>query len=238
MEKKICTDCKIEKSIDQFKSKVGRDLKTCLHCRTIKNKKCIHNKYKYNCVYCHPSLFCEHKKNKYCCKECDGSKVCEHKKIKNSCKECGIGYCEHNQQKHRCIKCKGSSICEHNVIKYCCKKCNGSAICQHNSQKGRCKLCKNAKLITIQKMIYHSKENDIKYNRYDANNFIDKCFIEMLMDESLLCHYCEIQMQLIEYNDTLCTIERLDNSIGHIKSNCVLACKKCNLSRGGRIGNK
>ena len=29
----------------------------------------------------------------------------------------------------------------------------------------------------------------------------------------------------------LATIERLDNSIGHIKSNCVLCCMQCNKSR-------
>ena len=40
-------------------------------------------------------------------------------------------------------------------------------------------------------------------------------------------------MQLINYDDTLVTIERLDNKIGHIKANCVLACRKCNCSRVG-----
>ena len=33
-----------------------------------------------------------------------------------------------------------------------------------------------------------------------------------------------------EYQDDLASIERLDNSIGHIKSNCVLCCLKCNKS--------
>ena len=83
-------------------------------------------------------------------------------------------------------------------------------------------------------MIRHSKEADIKKDLYDANNFIDYCFISSLVDESTKCYYCKVQMQFIEYNSTLCTIERLDNKIGHIKSNCVLACRTCNVSRVGQ----
>jgi hypothetical protein len=83
-------------------------------------------------------------------------------------------------------------------------------------------------------MIKHSKHRDKKSNLYDPNNFIDKCFLKGLMDESMQCYYCSIIMQLINYNDSLCTIERLNNQIGHIKSNCVLACRKCNISRVGQ----
>jgi hypothetical protein len=144
--------------------------------------------------------------------------------------------CSHGKQKQKCKFCGGSSICKHGKQKQKCKFCGGSAICQHRKQKYQCRnCCKDVIKLTIRKMINNSKTKDIKYNKYDANNFIDKCFLEMLMDESMNCHYCNIEMQLIEYNDTLCTIERKDNSIGHIKSNCVLACRKCNLSK---VGNK
>ena len=37
-----------------------------------------------------------------------------------------------------------------------------------------------------------------------------------------------VNLQYTEYQDDLATIERLDNSIDHIKSNCVLCCSKCN----------
>lgn len=57
---------------------------------------------------------------------------------------------------------------------------------------------------------------------------------EMLMDESMQCYYCHKEMQLTEYNDTLGTIERFNNTIGHIKSNCVLACRKCNNMKIGQ----
>lgn len=82
----------------------------------------------------------------------------------------------------------------------------------------------------IQKtMITHSRQTDRKYNRYDPDNFIDKCFLEGLFEENDTCHYCSVKFTYNERCDTLVTIERLNNNIGHIKSNCVLACWKCNL---------
>ena len=70
-------------------------------------------------------------------------------------------------------------------------------------------------------------------NIYDADRFIDKCFMEGLVEDYKQCYYgdCEVNLQYTEYQDDLATIERLDNSIGHIKSNCVLCCLKCNLSK-------
>ena len=69
-------------------------------------------------------------------------------------------------------------------------------------------------------------------NIYDADRFIDKCFLEGLVEEYKQCYYgdCEVNLQYTEYQDDLASIERLDNSIGHIKSNCVLCCLKCNKS--------
>ena len=70
-------------------------------------------------------------------------------------------------------------------------------------------------------------------NIYDADRSIDKCFLKGLIEDYNQCYYrdCEVNLQYTEYQDDLATIERLDNSIGHIKSNCVLCCLKCNLSK-------
>ncbi len=137
----------------------------------------------------------------------------------------------------RCRNIKSKKIdpdrCLH--AKVTCRICGGPGRCLHNNMKAICKLCNNPKKLVISKMISNSKQSDIYYNRYNANKFIDKCFIEMLMDESMQCHYCKCEMHLMEKNDTKCTIERLDNSIGHIKSNCVLACQKCNFSKNKRL---
>jgi hypothetical protein len=82
-------------------------------------------------------------------------------------------------------------------------------------------------------MIKCSKTSDKKFNRYDANNFIDKCFLEGLVEEYTQCYWkdCKVQLQYVEYRHDLATVERLNNSIGHIKSNCVIACLRCNNMR-------
>ena len=61
-------------------------------------------------------------------------------------------------------------------------------------------------------------------NIYDADRFIDKCFLEGLVEDYKQCYYgdCEVNLQYTEYRNDLASIERIDNSIGHIKSNCVL----------------
>jgi hypothetical protein len=84
------------------------------------------------------------------------------------------------------------------------------------------------------RIIKNSQKSDIKNKRYDAKNFIDYPFIETLISNSNKCHYCQVEMQFLDFNDTLCTIERLDNNIGHVKVNCVIACKKCNIKRVGQ----
>jgi len=139
--------------------------------------------------------------------------------------------CPHGKQKSRCFDCGGSELCEHNRFKFQCIACDGSNICIHNKQRCFCKICSNPLKITIRNWITNSKESDKKYNRYDADRFIDKCFLKELVKDYPNCFYCEVELQYINNNDTLATIERLDNSVGHIKSNCVLACRKCNLSR-------
>ena len=70
-------------------------------------------------------------------------------------------------------------------------------------------------------------------NIYDADRFIDKCFLEGLVEDYKQCYYgdCKVNLQYTEYRNDLASIERLDNSIGHIKSNCVLCCLKCNVSK-------
>jgi hypothetical protein len=256
-ELKMCQRCRSIKAKSNYKPKKcphNRRKSQCKQCGG--SQICEHNRHKSSCKECGGSQICEHHRLKSGCKECGGVSICEHNRIKSRCKECGGGSicehnrlksqckecggsqrCEHNRMKSGCKECGGSQICEHNRIKSRCKECGGGSICEHNRMKSQCKDCSDAKKITIQSMIKHSKEKDLKINKYDANNFIDKCFIEMLMDESMKCYYCKIEMQLKEYNSTLCTIERLDNGIGHIKSNCVLACKKCNVSKFGQRNN-
>lgn len=257
-QKKKCIRCKNEKQMNEFLSDAGRTLKTCKRCRDLKNtnrekNKCIHNLQKSQCPECGGTSTCVHKKIKWRCKDCGGKSLCEHGKRKDNCNLCGgPAFCEHQKQKRYCKECDGSGLCQHKKIKsecipcggsaYCkhqkqkryCKECGGNSLCEHQKAKLTCKLCTNPKKILIQRVIMDSRKGDKKNNRYDANNFIDKCFLEMLMEESMSCYYCHCQMQFVDYSENMCTIERLDNSIGHTKANCVLACRKCNFSGVGQ----
>jgi len=148
-------------------------------------------------------------------------------------------FIKNNRLLKTCINCRNNSknfrlkhqMCIHNLQKYFCRKCDGTQICKDNKQIYLCKKCSNPISVSIRQWIFTSKQSDKKYNRYDADRFIDKCFLKELVKDYPNCYYCEVQLQYFDFNDTLATIERLDNSKGHIKSNCVIACRKCNLSR-------
>jgi len=160
---------------------------------------------------------CIHNLYKYFCNECGGSQICKHNNQKSKCIDCGgIGICKHNRQKYKCIDCGGSDVCKHKLQRYYCKTCSDPI------------------KVSIQCWIMNSKQSDKKRNHFDADRFIDKCFLKELIKDYRNCYYCEVELQYVDNNNTLATIERLDNSIGHIKSNCVLACRQCNLSRVGQ----
>jgi hypothetical protein len=195
-----CKRCGTYRYSSQFFSK-GRELKTCQVCRD--NEKISRERNK-----------CPHGRKRNMCKECNGASICPHGRVKNKCKECN-----------------GACICKHGRQRSQCKECNGGSICKHNRIRNKCKDCMNdeEKIEFIQKrMILNSRKADKKSNRYDADNFIDKCFLEGLFEDSQNCHYCGVEFTCNERIGTLVTIERLNNSIGHIKSNCVLACWDCN----------
>ena len=174
---------------------------------------------------------CGHGKYKYRCRECGGSQICPHNRQKQTCKDCGGSkICRHNRQKNQCKDCGGTQICPHNRQKAHCKECKGSQICAHNRQKSHCKKCIDPVKVNIEQWIFNSRQHDKMRNIYDADRFIDKCFLKGLIEDYKQCYYgdCEVNLQYTEYRNDLASIERLDNSIGHIKSNCVLCCLKCN----------
>ena len=102
---------------------------------------------------------------------------------------------------------------------------------EHYSQYIETYKIENKRHMRLMQMIISHKKKDVKYNRYDANNFIDVQFIELLIEESKsICCYCNVKMLLECENlsNNLLTVERKDNTIGHIKSNCTLCCLRCN----------
>jgi len=81
--------------------------------------------------------------------------------------------------------------------------------------------------------ISNSKQADIKYNRYDPENFITKEYCKQIIDECKgICYYCNCQLDWKPgVYPNRATIERLNNSKGHVIGNCVVACFICNAKR-------
>ena len=142
-------------------------------------------------------------------------------------------FCEHEKYKYQCKECKGTQVCPHNRQKSHCKECKGAQVCPHNRRKSHCKECSDPIKVNIEQWLFNSRHYDKMNNIYDADRFIDKCFLKGLIEDYQQCYYgdCKVNFQYTEYQNDLATIERLDNSIGHIKSNCVLCCLKCNNSK-------
>ena len=172
---------------------------------------------------------------------------------KNQCRRCKMNLTFDKFSKKRddtyqktCEECLAqqraythNNKCEHGRIKGQCKDCKGSQICEHNKRKSICKECTDPLKVTIKCMISNSKKSDKNHKRYDLVNLIDYCFVENLLDDYTHCYYedCKCKLQIMHFADNLATIERLDNNIGHIKSNCVICCLKCNNKKKSNVIN-
>ena len=84
----------------------------------------------------------------------------------------------------------------------------------------------------ITHMICNSEREDKKHNRYDEKHHYRREDLFRLMEEQKMrCIYCEELMTLDTEQrmaPNLMTVERTDNSLGHIVSNINLACLGCN----------
>lgn len=146
------------------------------------------------------------------------------------------------ETKHTCKRCRKEWVLSKTDVKKngqifktcldCRKKDKEINQCPHDKRKQDCKKCTNPVKITIRKWINHCRTNDKKYQRYDADRFIDKCFLKGLVEDSEnKCYYCKKELQYDERKKNLASIERIDDNLGHIKSNCVIACFSCNCRR-------
>jgi len=80
------------------------------------------------------------------------------------------------------------------------------------------------------------KIQDRKKSRtYTDEDYIDHEFFTNHMKSSMLCKVCSKAFELYLDNDnnvqSNITVDRIDNSLAHIKTNCFLSCIHCNVSR-------
>ena len=93
----------------------------------------------------------------------------------------------------------------------------------------------------IYNLVGNARVNDKKKNRYDKENHITTQYLLALKNYSGdKCYHCRCELDW----DDLChvrrnrqvTLQRLDNTKGHIKGNVVYACFECNVKK--RMENK
>ena len=135
-----------------------------------------------------------------------------------------------------CKETKCCLICRNKINIF--NKINNNKKCRHGLRPTRCKICYDKVKITIINMVYHSKESDKKFNRkYNNNDFITTKYLHNLVGDpnNLYCAYyfCDTKLNFDKSNPAMATIERINNDLAHIKSNCVLACRTCNYKKLG-----
>ena len=60
-------------------------------------------------------------------------------------------------------------------------------------KKNHCKKCSDPIKISIKQWIFNSRQYDKMRNIYDADRFIDKCFLEGLVEDYKQCYYGDCQ---------------------------------------------
>ena len=126
----------------------------------------------------------------------------------------------------------------HNDYKKTCGICLMKArkYSRNNRQK-----CRNAKKLSdqrypIRRAVERCKFNDKKKNRFFN---LDTVYVSHILDlQEYNCFHCSNALEMTNgglYNPNKFSIDRVDNSFGHIKGNIVASCLLCNLKRGSKL---
>ena len=86
-----------------------------------------------------------------------------------------------------------------------------------------------SKLAIIRDWIFFRRQADKNENKFDSDSFIDSDFLQGLFEDNKYCYYkdCNTKLQYTTHGPDFPALHRLNNTIGHIKSNCILCCVKC-----------
>jgi hypothetical protein len=94
---------------------------------------------------------------------------------------------------------------------------------------GKQKDPKEMLLEKITKMIQHHKQADIKADRLDNwTEYINTQYAYEMLMKTNNCKYCLEPIDIM--GDSCFSINRTDNNLAHIKSNCEITCWLCNVS--------
>jgi hypothetical protein len=101
-------------------------------------------------------------------------------------------------------------------------------------EKEKTNLCKYIKQEMKKKIRSYRHQDEIK-QLYDSTNFIDYAFLlNKMVKCKMKCFYCACNL-FVFYDKVRekyqWTVDRIDNKIGHTKTNFVLSCFACNMKR-------
>lgn len=141
-------------------------------------------------------------------------KRCKHNRRQSRCIDCGGSeMCKHNRQRYRCRDCKGSGVCEQCRPRHrCkrCKRCRGVAFCEHNRRRYGCSICCPKGAFA---QYYHNARK---------RNIVFEITLEEFKALVLWpCLYCG-------ENDKPRGVDRAENNVGYVYSNCIPCCGVCN----------
>lgn len=85
----------------------------------------------------------------------------------------------------------------------------------------------------IRKKVKTCRVADVKAERsYKKSDYIDISWVkEALRKADYKCKLCQVKLKLVDWNwldGEQFSIDRIKNSIAHVKSNCQITCLKCN----------
>jgi hypothetical protein len=87
----------------------------------------------------------------------------------------------------------------------------------------------------LKKKLSSYKQQDLVKKKHDADKFISMTsLIQKLVESQLKCHYCLDNVHITgdkKREKKQWTLDRVDNTLGHIEDNVVIACLDCNLKR-------
>lgn len=192
------------------------------------------------------------------CLQESGCTFCAHGVVEGSCNTCfsftfgGTRVCSSCKQNHalnteffaqkkdgsytaRCLTCleeNGVVICVHRTIHSYCTIC--AILCAHKKNITDCKLCGDPIPITARQMVNSNLARDKTKGQFNKETCVDyQHVMELIRMAQGSCYYCNCSLQYQTYGDNLASLERLTNSLGHVKGNCVISCLKCNRSGVG-----
>lgn len=140
--------------------------------------------------------------------------------------ECRV--CNETKEK-KCFTNRGNKIT--NTCTDCSNERATKDYCDHGVRNHDCYECVDIIHRRILMML-KTKSTDKKKGR---NNDLTYDYVKYLIKEcNDLCAYCgcELQHKSKKY-DNYSSIERINEELGHIESNCIITCLDCNINRRG-----